>query len=43
MLARVRKLIKQANPDVVETWKGEAFRWVHNEVICTSEAGTVQN
>src|ERR1700680_4047709 len=37
-LARVRKLIKQADPDVVETWKWRGVPvWEHAGIICTGE------
>jgi hypothetical protein len=38
MLARVRNLIKQADPDVVETWKWRGVPvWEHAGIICTGE------
>ena len=38
MLARVRKLIKEACPDVVETWKWRGVPvWEHAGIICTGE------
>jgi hypothetical protein len=37
-LARVRSLIKQADPDVVETWKWRGVPvWEHDGIICTGE------
>ena len=36
-LSRVRVLIKQADPDVVEEWKWEVPVWSHNGIICTGE------
>ena len=37
-LARVRGLIKEACPDVVETWKwGGVPVWEHGGIICTGE------
>jgi hypothetical protein len=37
-LARVRKLIKQAVPDVVEEWKWRGVPvWYHDGMICTGE------
>jgi hypothetical protein len=37
-LARVRLLIKQAVPDVVETWKWRGVPvWEHAGIICTGE------
>ena len=37
-LARVRALIKQADPDVVEEWKWGVPVWSHDGLICTGEA-----
>jgi hypothetical protein len=38
MLARVRKLIKQDDPDVVEAWKWRGVPvWEHAGIICTGE------
>jgi hypothetical protein len=38
MLARVRTLIKQAIPEVVEEWKWRGVPvWYHNGMICTGE------
>jgi hypothetical protein len=36
-LARVRTLIKQADPDVVEEWKWNVPVWSHDGLICTGE------
>jgi hypothetical protein len=37
-LARVRRLIKQADPDVVEAWKWRGVPvWEHAGIICTGE------
>jgi hypothetical protein len=36
-LARVRALIKQADPDVVEEWKWDVPVWSHAGIICTGE------
>jgi len=37
-LARVRALIKAADPDVVETWKWRGVPvWEHDGIICTGE------
>jgi len=37
-LARVRKLIKEADPDIVETWKWRGVPvWEHAGIICTGE------
>jgi hypothetical protein len=37
MLARLRALIKQADPEVVEDWKWEIPVWSHNGIITTGE------
>ena len=38
MLARVRSLIKQADPEVVEEWKWRGVPvWYHAGMICTGE------
>jgi hypothetical protein len=37
-LARVRALIKQADPHVVEEWKWGVPVWSHDGLICTGEA-----
>ena len=38
-LARMRKLIKEADPDVVEEWKwGGTPVWEHDGIICTGES-----
>jgi hypothetical protein len=36
-LARLRALIKQADPDVVEEWKWSVPVWSHDGIICTGE------
>ena len=36
-LSRVRALIKQADPEVVEEWKWSVPVWSHNGLICTGE------
>jgi hypothetical protein len=37
-LARIRTLIKQADPDVVEEWKWRGVPvWSHGGIICTGE------
>jgi len=36
-LARVRTLIKQAVPEVVEEWKWSVPVWSHDGLICTGE------
>ena len=38
MLARVRRLIKQADPEVAEEWKWRGVPvWSHTGIICTGE------
>jgi hypothetical protein len=37
MLARFRRLIRQADPDVVEEWKWSVPVWSHAGIICTGE------
>jgi hypothetical protein len=38
MLARIRALIKQADPGVVEEWKWKGTPvWSHDGIICTGE------
>lgn len=38
MLARIRRLIKAADPDVVEEWKWRGVpTWYHDGMICTGE------
>jgi hypothetical protein len=37
MLSRLRALIKQAEPEVVEEWKWETPVWSHNGIVCTGE------
>ncbi|OBF50453.1 hypothetical protein A5787_07915 [Mycobacterium sp. 852002-50816_SCH5313054-b] len=38
-LAHIRRLIKQADPDVVEEWKWRGVPvWYHDGMICTGEA-----
>jgi hypothetical protein len=36
-LARIRILIKQADPEVVEEWKWSVPVWSHAGIICTGE------
>jgi hypothetical protein len=36
-LARLRALIKQADPKVTEEWKWEVPVWSHDGIICTGE------
>jgi hypothetical protein len=37
MLSRLRTLIKEADPEVVEEWKWSTPVWSHNGIICTGE------
>jgi hypothetical protein len=38
-LSRMRKLIKEADPDVIEEWKWKGTRvWSHDGIICTGES-----
>jgi hypothetical protein len=38
MLGRIRSLIKEADPDVVEEWKWRGVPvWEHDGIICTGE------
>jgi len=37
MLSRLRALIKQADPKVVEEWKWNVPVWSHDGLICTGE------
>lgn len=37
MLSRIRTLIKQADPEVVEEWKWAVPVWSHDGIICTGE------
>ena len=38
MLGRIRALVKQADPDVVEEWKWRGVPvWSHDGIICTGE------
>jgi hypothetical protein len=36
-LARIRALIKQADPGVVEEWKWSVPVWSHDGILCTGE------
>jgi hypothetical protein len=38
MLSRLRALIKQADPEVVEEWKWKTPVWSRDGLICTGEA-----
>ena len=36
-LARLRELIKEADPEVLEEWKWDVPVWSHDGLICTGE------
>lgn len=38
LLSRLRALIRQADPEVVEEWKWETPVWSHGGLICTGES-----
>ena len=38
MLSRIRTLIKEADPEVVEEWKWGGPVWSHDGLICTGES-----
>ncbi|CAJ0773567.1 DUF1801 domain-containing protein [Ralstonia chuxiongensis] len=38
MLARLRAIVRAADPDVVEEWKWSVPVWSHHGLICTGEA-----
>ena len=38
MLGRLRALVRQADPGVVEEWKWDVPVWSHDGLICTGEA-----
>ena len=38
MLSKLRALIKQADPNVVEEWKWSVPVWSHDGIICTGES-----
>jgi hypothetical protein len=38
MLSRLRALIKEADPEVVEEWKWKVPVWSHDGLICTGES-----
>jgi hypothetical protein len=37
-LARVRAVVKEADPEVVEEWKWKNPVWSHDGILCTGEA-----
>ena len=38
VLARIRQLIKDADPEVLEEWKWSTPVWSHDGIICTGES-----
>jgi hypothetical protein len=38
MLSRLRTLVREADPEVVEEWKWRVPVWSHDGLICTGEA-----
>src|SRR5881394_3538457 len=38
LLSRLRTLVKEADPEVVEEWKWNVPVWSHDGLICTGEA-----
>jgi len=38
MLSRLRNVVKEADPEVVEEWKWSVPVWSHDGLICTGEA-----
>ena len=38
MLARLRRVIQEADPEVVEEWKWSVPVWSHDGLICTGES-----
>ncbi len=37
-LSRMRRLIREADPDVVEEWKWSGPVWSHDGIVCTGES-----
>src|SRR5512135_1269519 len=37
MLGRLRRLIREADPEVVEEWKWDVPVWSHDGILCTGE------
>lgn len=37
ILARIRALIREADPEVVEEWKWDVPVWSHDGILCTGE------
>jgi hypothetical protein len=40
LLARLRKLILEADPDITEEWKWGSAVWTHNGLVCSAGAFT---
>ncbi len=38
MLSRLRALVREADPEVVEEWKWRVPVWSHDGILCTGEA-----
>jgi hypothetical protein len=38
LLARLRKLILEADPDITEEWKWDTAGWSHNGMVCSAAA-----
>jgi len=38
MLARLRALVREADPEGIEEWKWDGPAWSHHGLICTGEA-----
>jgi hypothetical protein len=38
VLHRVRKLIKEADPEITEEWKWDVPVWSHDGIVCTGES-----
>jgi len=38
LLSRLRRLVKEADPEVVEEWKWSVPVWSHDGLICTGES-----
>ena len=36
-LARIRRIVKEADPDIVEEWKWGTPAWSHGGLVCTGE------
>ncbi len=37
-LSQIRKLIKEADPEILEEWKWQVPVWSHSGIICTGES-----